>query len=277
MAQGIGAYIMERQADGVHDRDILREVLDRFPGARTTIESVRWYRSKSNKALGGGRTREHREAAPESRRPVANLPDSIPASMFVDGVELRPGQHGFYYVDGVRTFRPQGGMGLPRGGRRGRGFNATLYAGGAKVAEAVDPGTGARPTYHFLDEGAQVERTRYPDWDGAPIDEEVTPLHAHWLRHVAGLPKAMDQEHTGQTVHVSPERHLARLVDDALVERRLRGEMQGHVLFMAGGQLMRLPVDGSTPARVKRSVERNYPGALILNEMPMADAIKLVP
>lgn len=276
-AQGIGKFIMERQADGLPDRQVLEEVLREFPGARTTIESVRWYRSKSNKALSGGRTQAHARAAPESRAPAADLPASIPESMHVDGRELRPGDRGFYYVDGVKTFRPPEGGPNGWGSKRGRGFNATLYAGGAKVAEVVDPGTGALPTYHFLDEGAELVKQDHPCWDGIATGEWCTPLKAHWLRHVGALPKELQREHPGETTHVSPQVHLAALVDDALVERRLRDGMRTHVLFMACGQLMRLPLDGTTLAKVRRSILRDYPAAEILNELPMAEAIRMVP
>lgn len=280
--QGIGAYIRTRIADGLSNQEILQEVIERFPGCQTTINSIRWYRSPRNQD--GGRVRSHQGTSPEARAarpppPSDEVPTSIPEFHVVDGAELRAGDHGYYHVAGVRTFRPQGGMGKgSRGSARGRGFNCDLLVAGVKVASVVEPGTGQPATYHWLDEGAPTVRAAVVQWDGGLAPVEATPLQAGWLEHVGKLPKVMEREHPGETVHVSPDRHLGRLVDDFLVERHLRAEMFEHVLFVVGsGELMRLPLRGTTIAKVRRTVERDYPSARILNDMPMAEAIRLVP
>ena len=61
-------------------------------------------------------------------------------------------------------------------------------------------------------------------------------------------------------------------------ERHLRAEMFENVVFVVGsGEIMRLPLRGTTIAKVRRTVERDYPSARILNDLTMAEAIRLVP
>jgi hypothetical protein len=47
----IGEFIRTRQAEGLVDKDILPLVLQKFPQARTTLNSIRWYRSKDKTTL----------------------------------------------------------------------------------------------------------------------------------------------------------------------------------------------------------------------------------
>lgn len=246
---GIGDYIKSRQADGASDREILKEVLEQFPGARTTMNSVRWYRSQGNRDR--GRTPGTARTAPSARPRPADLPGSIPESLYVDGVELRHGQRGFYYVDQVTTLK----------GPKMRGFNATIYAGGAKVGEAINRGDGTDTVFHWLDDG----------------DGETSPLERHWLDHVAKLPRIMHRDHPGETIPPTPDMHVSSLVDDFLVARRLRRAMADSVVFLVGGKLMHAKLEGTTEARLRRSIELKHPLARILNGMPMADAIRLVP
>lgn len=257
---GIGAYIKERQADGADDRAILKEVLDKFPDARTTIGSVRWYRTQ------GDKHKARTTVAPSARPKPADLPSSIPASLEVDGVELRQGDRGFYYVGEVSTLK----------GPKMRGFNATIYAGGAKVGEAIDRGDGTAVVYHWLDDGAETAHVECPSWDSVAF-VDATPLEAHWMEHCMMLPKGMDKDHPGRTVRLPPDVHLGSLVDDFLVARRLQREMSGHVVFLTGGKLMRAKLEGTTEARLRRSIELKHPLARILNGMPMAEAVRLVP
>jgi hypothetical protein len=272
---GIGAFIKERQADGLADPEILVEVLRKFPDAKTTLNSVRWYRSNANKE--GGRTKDARERAPEARRaaprakakakgPIEELDDSIPGMMRVDGKDLKPGMRGFYYIDGIKTFA----------GREGKGYNANLYAGGAKVAEVIDEGSGGAPLYHWLDQGAERVAVEVRDWQGEIETRKVTPLEAHWLRHVADLPKELQRDHPGETTHVDPDTHLAQIVDECLVARRLRRLMNGHLVFLAGGKLMQYKLTGTTLVKAVKELRSRHPDLAILNEMPMAEAVRLV-
>jgi hypothetical protein len=49
---GIGDFIRDRQAEGMSDKDILPLVKSKFAEARTTINSIRWYRTNPKKVPG---------------------------------------------------------------------------------------------------------------------------------------------------------------------------------------------------------------------------------
>jgi hypothetical protein len=49
---GIGDFIRDRQAEGMSDKDILPLVKSQFAEARTTINSIRWYRTNPKKVPG---------------------------------------------------------------------------------------------------------------------------------------------------------------------------------------------------------------------------------
>jgi hypothetical protein len=49
---GIGDFIRERQAEGMSNENILPLVKAQFPGAGTTINSIRWYRTNPKKVPG---------------------------------------------------------------------------------------------------------------------------------------------------------------------------------------------------------------------------------
>src|SRR5580704_5139852 len=52
---GIGDFIRDRQAEGMSNNDILPLVKAQFAGARTTINSIRWYRTNPKNGPGASR------------------------------------------------------------------------------------------------------------------------------------------------------------------------------------------------------------------------------
>lgn len=68
---GIGDFIRERQAEGMSNEDILPLVQAQFPSARTTINSIRWYRANPKRVPGKSppqpSTPEHRGSGSNRR------------------------------------------------------------------------------------------------------------------------------------------------------------------------------------------------------------------
>lgn len=134
-------------------------------------------------------------------------------------------------------------------------YSATLYVDGKKVGEVGNHGQGGPDFFHpapghsykTLEEINERIARDYPQWelyDGKKADRD--------LEIVCG-----------------------ELLDEYLVEKRLKGLMRNKVVFIEGTNLYTMPIKPPhTAEQYYAHVEKKYPDAIVLNRLPFADAVK---
>lgn len=154
-----------------------------------------------------------------------------------------------YSVTGVTTFR----------GREGYGLNAYLIRDGRKIADATDDANGGVMRIHWLAKTAEERQS----------DEAALKAYA------ATLPKwGGEDSGDGQGFDHDAESVIHELADAVLMERDVKGKLSRGVLLKIKGMpgIRRIPKAKPTPD-VLAQVRLRHPEAVILNDLPLADAV----
>jgi len=147
-----------------------------------------------------------------------------------------------YTINAVKTFI----------GRNGPGFNCTLLLDGKRVAFVYDDASGGM--------------TRF-NWTG-----ETRAERAEQERALTEFCATREPRHAFQWEYdLSPDVFVSSLVDDYTINRWLLRKLKNGVLFEVGGKIKTIKGFKPTPA-VLAEVARRHPGAIILNNLPVADA-----
>jgi hypothetical protein len=286
---GIGKFIMEHQAAGKSDQDILVLVKASFPDAKTSISSIKWYRSQGNKDRSSS---AKKDAAPRARTvtrvttdlrprgdgrlprpPVAGKDrrpwkqDPSPAEVAAVATSLRGSQP--YHLENAKTFRNEGGPRL---------WTADLVHRGVTVAR-VSNLSGMPPyLYEWEDRDGPRVRVLHTAWAGGITPDTGTAFQQAWLEHCASLPKVNMPGRPGASCFVEPDVQLERLLEDAVLRRRLDNLMGEKVVWLMPGDrklhTASFGGDGPGEAEVVTRVKAKYPQARVLNEMDVDDAVR---
>lgn len=155
-----------------------------------------------------------------------------------------------YTVKNVKTFR----------GREGQGFNATLYVDGRKIAEVDDSANGGCYRWWWVDTEKNPERAR--------ADEAA--LNAH----IATLPPVDSGIADFGPLTMDADLFVSMLVEDVSLNKQIAGWCRKSVAFLSGKEIRR--TKGAPTPTLIATIERQYPGAVILNTMAPADALAAV-
>lgn len=144
-----------------------------------------------------------------------------------------------YTLTKIKTFR----------GREGQGFNATLCCDGVPVAHIDDAANGGCYRWYWLAK------------DRAQMDADEAAFKAHVAAN--------------STETFEPEdAFVSAMVEDAQITRQVKGWLRKSVTFTSGRVIRRTKAPPSDA--LIANIIKQYPGAQILNTMPLAEAVALV-
>ena len=147
-----------------------------------------------------------------------------------------------YSVKNIKTFT----------GSEGKGFNATLYRDGKKIAMVSDMADGGMLRFDWVDYSAREE----------------DKLDAY----CATLPKT-DLGHGLRLVDTDKDLFVSQLVEDESIRKRMRAQLRKKTVFIVNGvgYASPLPYSISTAAKLLQM----HPTAIILNSLPDEEAERL--
>lgn len=169
-----------------------------------------------------------------------------------------------YTIKGLKTFR----------GMEGYGFNATLLRDGKPVAFVMDDANGGPYSYEWKDSATrrQFDSTVVNHNDEPVVAMLTTEEMKLWV-HVRSLPKK--EILPGQFRHVDPDMFLDGLINEAQTVKQVQ-RWQKSCTFVIGKDIK--TVKGKhlpTPANCAK-IRQTYPGAIVLAELSLDDAIAAV-
>lgn len=147
-----------------------------------------------------------------------------------------------YSVKGIKTFT----------GREGKGFNATLYRDGKKIAMVSDMADGGMLRFDWVDYSAREE----------------DKLDAY----CATLPKT-DLGYGMRSVDTDKDLFVSRLVEDADIRKKMSSQLRKKTVFIADGVAYTSPSPFSPATR--DALLSKFPNAIILNALPADEAERL--
>lgn len=169
-----------------------------------------------------------------------------------------------YSVSKIKTFE----------GMEGQGYNATLLHDGKAVADFRDDATGGPVWFDWLDRGAKatVKGVNHKD---EPVEYPGTVEEAAFVAYCLTLPK---WTYNDMTAFQSPDMVVDNLLNAAETEKRLKRQFKTKLVFVDGGKEYAYGLKGKTAASVDPlkfvdEVKRKFPNAVILNVLPMEEAV----
>lgn len=147
-----------------------------------------------------------------------------------------------YSVKNIKTFT----------GREGKGFNATLYRDGKKIAMVSDMADGGMLRFDWVDYSAREE----------------DKLDAY----CATLPKT-ELGHGLRAVPTDKDLFVSRLVEDAEIRKKMTSQLRKKTVFIDGGVAYTSPSPYSPSTRA--ALLSKFPNAIILNALPPEEAERL--
>lgn len=127
-----------------------------------------------------------------------------------------------YEVKNVKTFV----------GMEGKGYNATLYRDGVKIAFVIDEGNGGETNVQWLDYKAQRVGVSWQDYQGNPWTIQCTPEQAKTYEFIRGKTmKLLD----GKDSQISMDIFLGSLMDDFENSKRFKRLCKNSTLFRIKG------------------------------------------
>lgn len=127
-----------------------------------------------------------------------------------------------WMVKGVKMFE----------GMEGRGFNASLYMDGKRVAKVRDDATGGELWFDWLDRSEGLVEIKARGWKGEMVTMKVTRFEAALEEEATALPS---YDYHGMTMYPSAESIVNGLVDDYNEAQWLKRQMKRHTLFRIKG------------------------------------------
>ncbi|MEW5833362.1 MAG: hypothetical protein AB1763_11060 [Campylobacterota bacterium] len=163
-----------------------------------------------------------------------------------------------YTLKNVKTFS----------GMEGRGFNASLYRDGKKVAEVRDDATGGPLRFDWADALQPKVVIDAFDYAGNPIrfngSEEEKRLHDF----CNALPQ---RESNGRTLRVDPDWYVSELVDTADLMKRVKRHMKTKVVIIEGTTISTISYAAGITPETLAAARKNNPKAVVLNGLSDAE------
>ena len=167
-----------------------------------------------------------------------------------------------YSVSKIKTFT----------GMEGRGYNATLLRDGKAVADFRDDATGGPVWFDWLDRDAKatVKTVNHKD---EPHEYAGTVEEAAFVAYCLTLPK---WTYADMTAFQSPDMVVDNLLNAAEVEKSLKRMFKTKLVFVNDGKEFSYGAkDKRDPLTLVDELKRKYPKAIILNLMPLEEAVAL--
>lgn len=161
-----------------------------------------------------------------------------------------------YSVRNLKTFQ----------GRDWPGFNATVYEGTRKIAEAIQDGSGGMMDLYFTDKDAAK---RVQDEARLEAFAKTLPSETFDLGGKTHVVEANTETLINGLVEILEEQRWAK--------RRLKAQTAKALVFLtADGKAMQCPLRGLKASTVVcDALLERHPGAKILNTLPESEALEL--
>ena len=166
-----------------------------------------------------------------------------------------------YQVKAVKTFH----------GHDGHGWECKLYCDDKRVALVVEDGYGGELNFYWDDEKLPRVECKFRNWKDEIGTRRGTPFEAMLEAHVLEQPQqnspfADDDE----KMHISADIFVSDMVRAFLIAKDVKKHLKRLCFFKKDGNLYNYPTDN---AHTRRLIEKNYPDAIILNDMPFEKAV----
>lgn len=171
-------------------------------------------------------------------------------------------------------------------------YRATLYVDGRKFCEVSNEGHGGCDDHYPVKGGVAPSALNDALWD---LARRINPQAVRTWGELPRDPKtgalvevgdfdALTEKYQGEYWKAGPQTQdtilegvCGRLLTNHLIERDLSRGFKTRVIFtLPDGRLMECKFRGNPPAAVCASVKLRNPGAVILNDLPMAEAVTLM-
>ena len=165
-----------------------------------------------------------------------------------------------YQVKAVKTFH----------GHDGHGWECKLYCDGKRVALVVEDGWGGGLQFHWDDETPDIPRVecRNRKYDGNINTYKGTPEQARLEAHVLTLPQSDDDD--GKMYYISADVFVDDMVTEALYTRDVKKLLKKLAFVKTDGKIYHYQSDNP---RTRAVLAKRNPDAVILNDMPLTDAV----
>ena len=170
-----------------------------------------------------------------------------------------------YTVGAIKTFR----------GHDGIAYSCNLLRNGKKVAEVVDDGYGGGLQFYWSDSktSATVNTLNYKD---EPYSREGTVEEALFEAEVLKLPMLPARGELSE-MRMSAELLIDNMVNDAIVVKKVTADLKKKFTIKASdGKMLTWKISPTNTVEVlKAHVIKKYPNAKIMNELPVAEVIRV--
>lgn len=252
MADRIADVIRRGLADDKSNQEILDAVKVAFPSANTTLASVAWYRSDMKRKASQALDQVRKLSPAESRKAQAE----VMRLRATEAAKAKAGNH--WSVDKVKTFN----------GMEGKGFNARLLRNGTPVADVIDEGNGGAYLFRWYDSKSVTGKER--DFNGDLQDRPMTEVEATLVQHVNRLPK--DKRYG---FYPNLDTYVSELVTDWELAKEVKRMTKDRTAIVTRDRkvmTIKLPISD----QVRKDVAKRYPGAVVLNDLTVADAVRAI-
>tara|TARA_R110000824_G_scaffold243247_1_gene431867 strand:+ start:453 stop:986 length:534 start_codon:yes stop_codon:yes gene_type:complete len=168
-----------------------------------------------------------------------------------------------YQVKAVKTFH----------GHDGHGWECKLYRDGKAVAIVVEDGYGGELKFYWDDQLPDIPRVecRNRNYDGNINTYKGTPEEARLEAHVLDLPQ-IDSPFgdDDEKMYISAYIFVDDMVTEALYTKDVKKLLKRLAFIKADGKIYQYKEDSS---QTRALVAKSDPDAIILNDMPLTDAV----
>lgn len=144
-----------------------------------------------------------------------------------------------YSVKNIKTFT----------GREGKGFNATLYRDGIKIALVIDSANGGELSFQ---------------WDNHADRKEERLLEAY----CKSLPQIEFWKDSG-LFDQTPELYISALVENFGFRKKMKNQLQKRTIFLTDGHLREY--NRPYTQDIQEQIKKTFPDAVILNAFKSED------
>ena len=167
-----------------------------------------------------------------------------------------------YEVKAVKTFY----------GHDGHGWECKLYRDGKRVALVVEDGYGGELKFYWEDQLPDIPRVecRNRNYDDTINTYKGTPQEAQLEAHVLELPQQDDPYADDGKMYISADVFVGDMVAEFLYTKDVKKLLKKLAFVKADGKIYEYREDNS---QTRALVAKSDPDAIILNDMPLTDAV----
>ena len=175
-----------------------------------------------------------------------------------------------YSLKAIKTFHGHDGPGC---------WEAKLYQDKTFVAIVVEDGWGGELQFHWQDATAPKVEGKTVNYKDEPVTYKATPYEADLLAHCLSLPKQTCYD--DKLVHVSHDVFVSDLVEAKLTEKDVKRLLKKVAVFDEGKfytfniPANQLGLKGHPSSLRDIVLPKEYPNAIILNDLPLDEAVAL--